>query len=216
MASMDSSSHITLYGLKVQKIGDEAVHFRNNTKNSALVKSTMQQTGLYQPDFGEGIYLGSAKSKWCPDPTACGEPDRSDCNYVYANQVGTTTAESVDIKEGTTNNMLSENEFEGSLMTGAYADSFVDVKGNATILSKNIGYVGACGSKACQLDGFQTHIAVTGWGDLNYFAGNAVHGAISGSVIQLQKALSNIVKCDNTSDSGAPVSNVKCQTGLSN
>jgi hypothetical protein len=207
---MDRSSDVVLSQVSVTDVGDEAVHFRNNTKNSLLVKSVIARAGLFQPDFGEGVYLGSSKNKWCPDEANCGEPDRSDCNLIAENKIENVKAESVDVKEGTQNNVISRNNFIGTGMTGAYADSFIDVKGNLTLVLDNIGVVGMCGSASCQINGFQTHIAVKGWGDQNSFSRNRVSGNISGPVVSLQKLLLNKVTCDNSSDNGASASNSAC------
>lgn len=207
---MDSALNIVLHNVKVSGVGDEGVHFRNNTKNSILINSLISNAGLFQPDFGEGVYLGSSKNKWCPNGSSCGEPDRSDCNFISGNRIANVKAESIDVKEGTQNNMIYQNVFEGSGMTGAYADSFIDVKGNKTLVLNNSGVVGQCGSKACQLNGFQTHVAVPGWGDQNIFSGNRISGGIGGPVVGLQKVLLNVVHCNNTSDNGAAALNGVC------
>ncbi|KYG65650.1 hypothetical protein AZI86_00810 [Bdellovibrio bacteriovorus] len=207
---MDGGQNLVLHNMTVSGVGDEAVHFRNNTQNSVISRSKILDAGLYQPDFGEGVYLGSSKNKWCPSGTNCGEPDRSDCNLVSENYISNVKAESIDVKEGTQNNVIAENEFEGSGMTGAYADSFIDVKGNLTYVLNNKGVAGQCGSKSCQLNGFQTHIAVAGWGDKNVFSGNRLSGDFAGPVVGLQKALSNVVHCDNTADNGVAAANAVC------
>ena len=76
------------------------------------------------------------------------QPDRSDRNVVKGNKIGQTTAEAVDIKEGTTGGVVEDNTFDGSALSGA--DSRVDVKGNNWLIKENTG------TNSTQ-DGFQTH-----------------------------------------------------------
>ena len=75
-------------------------------------------------------------------------PDRSDRNVLEGNDIAETTAESVDIKEGTTGGTVRGNTFSGVGMSAA--DAWVDVKGNEWQI---VGNVGADAPE----DGFQTH-----------------------------------------------------------
>lgn len=208
---MDAALNVTLNKMTIQNTGTEGVHFRNNTKNSVLVASSISEAGLVEPDFGEGVYVGSAKNKWCPNEPSCGNPDRSDCNYIAHNKISAVRAESIDVKEGTQKNLIKGNSFKGAKMTGAYADSFMDVKGNNNIIIGNSGVVGNCGGEPCQVNGFQTHVVLEGWGTKNYFDGNFVSGNLEGPVVSLQKVLLNVVTCNNKADNGAKASSDLCR-----
>jgi hypothetical protein len=188
-------------GLLVTSMGDEAIHLRTNSTDNAVVGNSIRDTGLRKPKYGEGVYVGSAESNWC-QLTDC-EPDRSDRNLVEANDIAGTTAEAVDIKEGTSDGVLRGNVFDGSAMTES--DSWVDVKGNDWTVEDNTG-------TSSPEDGFQVHEIVDGWGRGVVFRGNAVDD-VPGLAINVA-APSTIrddttVTCDN--DAGdAGRSNVTC------
>jgi hypothetical protein len=114
---VDEGTHVLLQGLTVENTGDEAIHLRRFSSDNKVTGNTIRGAGLRKPKFGEGIYIGTAESNWC-DITAC-KPDKSDRNEISGNTVSGTTAESVDIKEGTSDGLLAGNIFDGSAMTEA-------------------------------------------------------------------------------------------------
>ncbi|HMG19998.1 MAG TPA: hypothetical protein VK607_01730, partial [Kofleriaceae bacterium] len=59
-------------------------------------------------------------------------PDRCDRIRIVGNHLGpNTTAENLDIKEGTSDGIVENNWFDGTgMVVPAGADSWVDVKGN--------------------------------------------------------------------------------------
>lgn len=158
---LDGSSGVLIEGLLVHQVGDEAVHLRTGSSDNVVRRTTIRDTGLRRAEFGEGVYVGSAESNWCRY-TGC-EPDRSDRNLVEGNDIAATTAEAVDIKEGTSGGVVRDNRFSGDGMRGA--DSWVDVKGNGWTIAGNTG-VGA------PADGFQVHAVAEGWGRDNLFEDN--------------------------------------------
>jgi hypothetical protein len=199
---LDSSSHSVLQGLVVTDVGDEGIHLRAASSFDVVTMNTVARTGKLNGKFGEGIYVGSARKNW-PKYGAGGGPDRSDYDVVRANHISATTAECVDIKEGTTGGLLEGNVFDGSHGLTA-ADSWVDVKGDDWHIVDNSG-------TASPNDGFQTHQIVQGWGTGNVFSGN--HSAVDGPGygIHLTNRTGNIVECDNTATgAGAGTSNVAC------
>jgi hypothetical protein len=197
----DTMTNSVLQGLTVTQIGDEAIHLRRNSVSNVVRDSTISETGRSSKKYGEGIYIGSAKSNWC-SLTNC-RPDRSDQNVVTGNRISNTSSENVDIKEGTTGGLLSNNQLDGS--GSSSADSWVDLKGNAWLVQGNHG------THAPQ-DGFQTHQVVDGWGDRNRFSGNGSAVDASGYAINLTPVLGNIVDCANTqTGAGSGLANVTCQ-----
>ena len=181
-------------------IGDEGIHLRSASTNNVVLNNVVSHTGLHEAKFGEGIYVGSARSNW--SLYGGGGPDRSDNNIVQGNTISFTTAESVDIKEGTTGGSVVHNTFNGSGMTAA--DSWVDVKGNGWLVAFNSGL-------NAPNDGFQTHQIVSGWGDANTFRSNvaAVNGP--GYAFHLTVVGANVVGCDNTfSGAALGLANVAC------
>ena len=144
----DRASHNTFQGLAVHHVGHEAIHLRAFSSDNLVRGNLVHHTGLRLAQFGEGVYVGSAQSNWCRH-SGC-RPDRSDHNRILGNRIGPdVTAESVDLKEGTSAGLVSGNTFVGARMTGA--DSWVDVKGNAYRVEANRG-------RLTPRDGFQVHV----------------------------------------------------------
>jgi hypothetical protein len=134
---LDNAQHNLLDGLDVGRTGDEAVHFRAASSDNTVQRSTIHDTGLVQPQYGEGVYVGSAKSNW--KKVSGGQPDLSMRNRVVGNTFRAITAENVDVKEETAGTLISGNRFDGSATSGKnYADSIVDVKGYDTTVVDNV------------------------------------------------------------------------------
>ena len=201
---LDEADHVLLTGLRIQDIGEEAVHFRDFSSDNVLSHSVIRDTGLVEPGYGEGAYVGSAINHW----SGSGTPDRSDRNQILHNAFGpNVAAEAIDIKEGTTGGLVRGNVFDGTGMSGAnYADSWMDVKGNGWRIEGNTGV------DALQ-DGFQVHARVEGWGNDNVFSGNvaAVNGPGYGFMVD-DATSGNDVACDNqVRAAAAGPANVECR-----
>jgi hypothetical protein len=198
----DELTGSVIQDLTVTRIGDEAVHLRTDSTDNVVRGLHISATGLREEKFGEGIYVGSAVSDWC-QISDC-EPDRSDRNVIIGNDIRETTAEAVDIKEGTTGGVVADNTFDGSGLTGE-ADSWVDVKGNGWLIQANRG-------SNAERSGFQVNDQAEGWGRNNLFDGNTADvGGGSGYGYELKPVADNRVNCTNTA-SGAPkgLTNTRC------
>jgi hypothetical protein len=198
----DGVTDSVIQDLTVSRIGDEAVHLRTHSTDNVVRGLRISGTGLREEKFGEGIYVGTAVSNWC-QISGC-DPDRSDRNVIIGNDIRETTAEAVDIKEGTTGGVVAGNTFDGSGLTGD-ADSWVDVKGNGWLIQANHGSIAL-------RSGFQVNDRADGWGRSNLFDGNIadVDGG-SGYGYELRPVADNRVTCTNTA-SGAPrgLANTDC------
>lgn len=160
---IDNSTNVTVDDLTVQSTGYEGVVFRHGSSYGVVRNSTITDTGLNAPQYGEGVYVGSADNNWVN-----GVPDRTDGVQVLNNHIGPgVTAEEVDVKEGTTGGVVQGNVFDGSGMVSvtAGAQSWVDVKGNNWLVSGNVG-------RYTIRHGFTDSLAVTGWGNNNVFTAN--------------------------------------------
>jgi hypothetical protein len=200
---LDEADHVLLTGLLIQDIGEEAVHFRSFSSDNVLSHSTIRDTGLVEPGYGEGAYIGSAINHWSSSST----PDRSDRNQVLYNFFGPNiAAEHIDIKEGTTGGLVRGNVFDGRGISGANsADSWMDVKGNGWRIEDNRG-------TDTLLDGFQVHARVAGWGNDNVFARNSAAANSAGYGFMVDDGTDgNEIGCDNVA-SGAQrgLANVAC------
>lgn len=156
------ASDNVLDGLEVSDIGEEGIHFRESSSDNIVENSKVHDTGQVTEDYGEAIYLGSAKNHW-----PGGEPDPSDRNKVLNNKLGpNVTAEHVDIKEGSTGGEVSGNTFDGTGQTGANSgESWVAAKGNEYTISGNDG-------TAAFMSGYKARNPVDGWGCGNVFSAN--------------------------------------------
>jgi parallel beta-helix repeat protein len=196
----DKTTGALIHGLTVHGIGDEGIHLRDFSSGNTVDGNTVSQTGMLKAKYGEGIYIGTAKSNWCSF-SQC-KVDNSDHNVISNNHISDTTAENVDIKEGTTGGILKGNTFDGSGMTAA--DSWVDVKGDDWLIEDNVGHDSVN-------DGYQTHQILDGWGANNVFVGNTSSVDGPGYAFHITRPLGNVVRCDNT-ETGAQsgLSNIKC------
>jgi len=191
----DGVTGVVLDSIEVHTIGHEAVHFRAHSTDDVIQRSDIHDTGLDNEKFGEGVYLGTAVSNW--DRIAGGDPDRRGRNRVLGNRIWNTTAESVDIKEGTEGGEVIGNVFDGSMLSGA--DSWVDVKGNGYFISGNLGV-------NTPRDGFQTHVIDdTEWGRNNAFTGDVVQMDAPGFAFYIHQPeeTNNTVSCDNVVEGAA-------------
>jgi hypothetical protein len=202
---VDSGVGNLIEGLTVTGTGDEAVHLRRNSTDNVVRGTTIRRTGLRKPKFGEGVYVGTAESNWCK-LTGC-KPDTSDRNLIEGNDIAGTTAESVDIKEGTSDGIVRGNRFDGAAMEES--DAWVNVKGNRWLIEDNVG-------TASPEDGFQVHEIEDGWGRDNVFRGNTARVNGPGFAINAagpeEMRDSTTVSCDNVADGAASgLSNVSCR-----
>lgn len=198
---VDASSSVLLEGLQITDVGEEGIHLRRGSSDDIVRGNVVRNTGQRTEKFGEGIYVGSAKSNWCTYSDC--QPDRSDRNVIEANDIAGTTAESVDIKEGTTGGTLRDNTFSGTGMSAA--DAWVNVKGNEWQIVDNTG-------TAAPVDGFQTHRILDGWGARNVFDNN--HAVLDGPGFAFNITKDddgNRVACSNTAEAaGKGLTNITC------
>ncbi|WP_322759144.1 right-handed parallel beta-helix repeat-containing protein, partial [Frankia sp. Cr2] len=201
----DQTNGAVISGLLVRNVGDEGIHLRNFSSDNFVVGCAVSGTGRKEPGFGEGIYIGTAKSNW--DKVSGGKPDNSDRNKIIGNTISGVTAEAIDIKEATSGGLLGNNTFNGSAITGDNsADSWVDVKGNDWLIEGNTGV-------DSPKDGIQTHVIIDGWGTGNIITGNKlnVDGPGYGVSIDKPDKTSNIVSCTNIVTAAADgLFNVPC------
>lgn len=185
---VDSSQHVTMRAIAVHDVGYEAIDLRRNTTYSGVYASRIYDTGRVYPQFGEGVYVGSARNNWCAQ-TKC-LPDRSDHATIAGNSIGPgVPAEEIDVKEGTSNGVISGNSFDGRSMTKAL--SWVDMKGNNWVIRGNTG-------RDSRVNGFTVTVAVAGWGNNNVFLGNHAIVNASGYGFKIARgAVGDVVYTDN-------------------
>jgi hypothetical protein len=199
----DGVSHDVIDGLYVHTIGDEAIHLRAFSSDNVVTRCTIRRTGLLKPKFGEGIYVGSAHKNWCRY-SGC-RPDASNHNVLSDNNIADTTAENIDIKEGTTAGRIIGNHLDGTGMVSSAATAWINVKGNNWSVDGNTGINSI-------RDGFQVHQVYPGWGIGNVFLRNhaTVNGPGYGIYVQ-HSELQAVVACDNVvTGAGSGSSSITC------
>jgi len=154
---------VLIKGLEIHNIGQEAIHLRTFSTHNLIEDNYIHDTGKTAPQYGEGVYVGSAHTKWCTFYNCT--PDRTDSNTVTHNIIGPNIgAQMVDVKEGTTGTIVSGNTFNGA-GGSVNQDAWVNVYGNQSQVLNNTG-------TTAQLHGVQVETLVTGWGAYNAFHGN--------------------------------------------
>lgn len=160
------SEHSVISGCEVFDIGDEAIHVIDDSSYNLVENCFVHDTGLKTPKYGEGVYIGSAKNA-----TDYG----FECHYntVRGCKFGPNiAADHVDIKEFTHGNLVEYCTFDGTGMLGENGgDSFVEIKGNDTIVRYNTGYRNGCTK---QLYGFDMNVQLDGWGQNNKIYDNTL------------------------------------------
>jgi hypothetical protein len=196
----DAAQHDLIEGLVIEDVGDEGLHLRRASSDNVVRGNTVRRTGQRKAQFGEGLYVGSAESNW--SEYTGGEPDRSDRNLLEGNTISETTAEAVDIKEGTTGGVVRGNTFVGP---GSETEPWVNVKGNRWQIIDNTGRTAA-------QDGFKVVEILDGWGLDNVFDRNiaVVNGPGYGINVTRNKDR-NRVSCANRAEgAGKGLTNVTC------
>jgi hypothetical protein len=199
----DGADHNLLDGLYVHGTGEEAIHLRSFSSDNTISHNVVRDTGLLKQFYGEGIYVGSAHSNWCRY-SGC-QPDRSDGNVLTGNDIAGTTAENIDVKEGTTGGKIIGNQFNGTGMVESAATGWINVKGNGWTVQDNAGTDSV-------KNGYQVHQVYPGWGTHNVFIGNRaeVNGPGYGIYVQ-NKRLQTVVACNNVvTGAGSGFSTIAC------
>jgi hypothetical protein len=187
---LDNANYTIIDNVEVYHIGEEAIHYRDGSSFNTLQNSNIYDTGTVNPQYGEGVYVGSDVGKWGSFAK------ETDHNVIKNNVIGPNVrAESIDIKEGATGTIVEGNTFDGTGISGANAaDSFIDIKGNNSIIRNNIGYR----NNNPQInDAFQTNEKSPGWGYNNDIYNNIVDmNNTTGYVINVKAGSAKA--CNNT------------------
>lgn len=163
---LDNSNHSIIRNCEVYNIGSEAIAIRDGSSYCTVKDSYIHDTGTVTPGYGEGVYIGSAKS-------VTGFDYKCDYNTVDGCTFKNVAAEHVDVKEYTTGTEIMNCTFYGDGMTGAnYAGSFVDIAGNDVNVHGNIGYRNG---NTNIVAAFELHEQVEGWGYHCIFTDNTVY-----------------------------------------
>ena len=163
---LDHSDHSVIRNCEICKTGAEAIALRDGSSDCTVQACSIHDTGLVSPGYGEGVYIGSAKS-------TTGFDYKCDNNKVLDCVFKNVAAEHVDVKEYTTGTEIAGCTFYGDGMTGEnYAGSFVDIAGNGCFVHDNTGYRNG---NPKIVAAFELHEQAEGWGHQNRFLDNTLY-----------------------------------------
>lgn len=163
---LDNSNHSVIRNCEVYNIGSEAIAIRDGSSYCTVKDSYIHDTGIITPGYGEGVYIGSAKS-------VTGFDYKCDYNIVDGCTFKNVSAEHIDVKEYTTGTEIMNCKFYGDGMTSVnYAGSFVDIAGNNVNVHDNIGYRN---NNPNIVAAFELHDQVDGWGYHCIFSDNTLY-----------------------------------------
>ena len=198
------SKAVTVADLRVEKIGDEAIHLKNQTTDSTVIGNSISTTGLLDENYGEGVYIGTAQGNWCAYNDC--DPDASDRNVIAFNSITATTAEPIEAKAGTKDGTMWKNTLDGAAITSSDTDSLVQVMGNGWVIAGNTG-------THTPADAIQVWNTDTTYGLDNIVYANKVTDALPGYGIRMPyNEGGNVVGCDNSAAHATlGMSNKTCQ-----
>lgn len=163
---LDNSNNTVVRGCEVYNTGSEAIAVRDGSCNCTIEDCFIHDTGINTPGYGEGVYIGSAKS-------TSGFDYKCDNTLVKNCIFRNVAAEHIDVKEYTTGTEICGCTFYGDGMSGEnYAGSFIDIAGNNVNVHDNTGYRN--GNKKITA-AFELHEQVQGWGYHCTFTGNTLY-----------------------------------------
>ncbi len=156
----DNSVGALMEDCEVYHTGTELVHVRDSSQQVTLNRNFIHGSGYDVAQYGEGIYVGSYYKAWASsqqsDQTAgfwgesasqhrySGYDWRVNDTKITCNIVKATTAENIDVKEGTVRGVVQGNMFIGDSTNYDgqvdHDDANIDMKGASWTVTGNYFY----------------------------------------------------------------------------
>jgi Right handed beta helix region len=138
---------VRVIGMALRNGGGECLRLRYSTQRSEVAHTTIDRCGIYdfvfgddtgrKPKNGGGIYIGTAIQQignWgVPDNAA----DHSDGNWIHHNTINPRSAHCVEIKEGSSRNIVEHNRCTGQLDRH---EAGLNSRGNRNVFRYNTVY----------------------------------------------------------------------------
>jgi hypothetical protein len=105
--------------MTLKNAGGECVRLRYFITDSEISYNTITNCGIYDFIFddggknGEGVYIGTSSKQWGDGKNPTDDPDETKNNIIHHNYIDTQGNECVDIKEGSTENIIEYNTCRG-------------------------------------------------------------------------------------------------------
>ena len=178
-------------GMLLQNAGSECVRLRYGTSQSQIWGNFIRSCGNWDFQFfdggknGEAIYVGTAPEQLGMFDAPSADPDHSNENWIHHNYFDTRGNECVDVKEGSTRNVVEFNTCTGQADTESGG---LDARGSGNVIRFNdvFGNFGV----GVRLGGDEDNDGVE-----NEVYGNVISGNLSGG-IRVQRDPQAAI-CDN-------------------
>lgn len=129
--------------MTIKNAGGECIRLRYFAQENEISHNVIKNCGAYDFLFngkgknGEGIYIGTAPEQLNDNKNPTNDRDRSDNNWIHHNEIDTQGNECVDIKEGSSKNLIEYNK-----CTGQKDDNSAgfDSRGSGNIFHYNESY----------------------------------------------------------------------------
>lgn len=167
-----------IINMSLKNAGGECMRIKYFSHDNEVAGNTIIGCGSYDFLFdgggknGEGIYIGTAPEQVEADKNISRDTDRSNHNWIHDNVIDTQGNECVDVKEGSSFNVIENNICTGQKDKESAG---LDSRGNNNIFKNNevFGCVGA----GIRLGGDKDQDGIN-----NDVIGNYLHNNISGGI----------------------------------
>ncbi|MBI3984737.1 MAG: hypothetical protein HY344_02230 [Candidatus Levybacteria bacterium] len=142
---LGKKAYTPLTGLKItrmviQNAGGECIRLRYYVMASEISYNAVGPCGAFDFKFesnnknGEGIYLGTSSDQWGDGKNPTKDADKSSKNFIHHNTINTQGNECVDIKEGSSENIIEYNSCTGQMDSDSGG---LDARGDRNIFRYN-------------------------------------------------------------------------------
>lgn len=108
-------TNVKILNMEIKNAGGECVRLRYFAQHNEVAYNTISRCGLFDFEFddggknGEGVYIGTAPEQTDDGRNPTDDLDQSNNNWVHHNTIDTQGNECVDIKEGSSLNVVEYN-----------------------------------------------------------------------------------------------------------
>src|SRR3989344_5104949 len=134
---------LKILSMNIKNAGGECVRLRYFAQNNEIAYNSINRCGIVDFEFkgggknGEGIYIGTAPEQLKDGKNPTSDIDESNNNWIHHNNIDTEGNECVDIKEGSSQNIVEYNNCTGQKDKESAG---LDSRGNKNIFRYNEVY----------------------------------------------------------------------------